>query len=105
MRGIDVAALEVDAREPVPRLRRVVLQRDRLAEEAPGSSGVPEVELRVRQADVSARVFGFEPERALQGLQGFLRAPIVDERGAQIVEPLGVVRVLPYIQFEIVDRP
>src|SRR5213593_408782 len=102
-RGARASRLEGHTGKPGPGVRRVVLQRDRLAEEAQRLVPLPEFGVCVAHVDVRPGVAGIDLYRVLQGLERLMGAPVAQKSGAQVVERVDVVRVPLEIEPEMLD--
>src|SRR6266705_19343 len=90
--GVGLAGLEKDPDQPVPRLGRVELQRDRVTELF--QSVIPPAELgeRVAEVHIGGDVLGLDLERALNLHERLFRAVHDQQRRGKIVQRVDVAR-------------
>src|SRR5262245_66453823 len=89
--------------EPEPGVRRVVLQRDRLMEQAQRLGRLPEFDVRPAHIDESTGLARLDLHRALQGLERLMGALVAQKHSAQVGERIGVVRVSLEVELEMLD--
>src|SRR4029450_8390728 len=102
-RSVRLSQLEISGGEPNPRLGRIVLQCYGLAEQLKRLAVLRQSNARVACVDVSQNVLGLDPHGPCQGLERLAWAPVAQERGAQVIEHVGVIRVPREVEPEVLQ--
>src|SRR2546430_2507873 len=103
-RGVGLTGLEKGSDQPVPGLGRIELELDRMSELPKRLVGSSELEEDVPQGRVRRDVLGRESYRRLNRRERLVGLVRFHERRRQVVDGVGVVRVLPEVDPVAVDR-